>query len=96
MAICYHSFKTYVNTIDMLLCRKQVLTTHADAERDGITVPTTVAEYCVSNRTTLASKSSVDMADFYDDDYMDDDDDDDDDDDIVYEDDGDDSGNGES
>ena len=83
---------------DRVLCatRKQVLATHADAERDGITVPTTVAEYCVSNRTSLASKSSVDMADFYDDDYMDDDDDDDDDDDIVYEDDGDDSGNGES
>ena len=71
-----------------------MLGTHANAEHDGVTVPTTVAEYCVSNRTSLASKSSVDMADFYDDDYMDDDDDDDDD--VVYEDDGDDSGNGES
>ena len=66
--------------------------TKADAERDGIKVPTTLAEYCVT-AAPKPSESSVDMADFYDDDYLDDEDDDDDD--AVYEDD-DDSGNGES
>ena len=59
-------------------------------------MPTTLAEYCIAAKPK-PSESSVDMADFYDDDYGDDIDDDDDDDEIyVYDDDDDDSGNGES
>jgi len=82
--------KEYENII-----RKQVSATKQEAEKDGVKVPTTLAEYCVSTKPK-PSESSVDMADFYDDDYMDDDDEDeDDDDDQVYDDD-DDSGNGES
>jgi ubiquitin-conjugating enzyme E2 R len=80
--------KEYENII-----RKQVSSTKADSERDGVKVPTTLAEYCVSAKPK-PSESSVDMADFYDDDYMDDEEDEEDD--QIYDDDDDDSGNGES
>ena len=74
--------------------RKQVSATKLEAERDGITVPTTLQEYCVMAKPRPSSHS-VDMADFYDDDYMDDDDDlDDDDDNNPCYDDEDDSGHG--
>ena len=74
--------------------RKQVLTTKAEAEKDGVVVPTTIAQYCVSTQSaSKPSDSHLDMADFYDDDYMDDDDDEHDE---HYYDDDDDSGNGES
>ena len=75
--------------------RKQVSSTKADAEKDQVRVPTTLAEYCVTAKPK-PSDSNMDMTDFYDDDYMDDDEEDDEDDDQVYDDDDDDSGNGES
>ncbi|VDI06045.1 ubiquitin-conjugating enzyme E2 G1 [Mytilus galloprovincialis] len=78
--------KEYENII-----RKQVQDTKKDAERDGVTVPTTLQEYCVS----IKPKPHDDV-DFYDDDdYVgDDDDEDDDEDDDYYAEDDDDSGNG--
>lgn len=56
--------KEYENII-----RKQVQGTREDATRDGVIVPTTLQEYCVSSRPT--QDNQVD-ADFYDDDYVDD------------------------
>ncbi|XP_013403676.1 ubiquitin-conjugating enzyme E2 R2 [Lingula anatina] len=78
--------KEYENII-----RKQVQATKQEAEKDGVVVPTTLEDYCVSTNPK-PSDSSMDAADFYDDDYGDDIDDDDDDD-NVYEEDDDDSGN---
>ncbi|XP_072051147.1 LOW QUALITY PROTEIN: ubiquitin-conjugating enzyme E2 R2-like [Amphiura filiformis] len=80
------------------MIRKQVQATRAEAQRDGITVPTTLADYCIKTKVQTPSHSSLDMADFYDDDdYADDvpDDEEEEDDDCYY-DDEDDSGNGES
>lgn len=66
--------KDYANII-----RKQVLSTKADADKDGVTVPMTLQDYCVTSKTnsSAAASASVDV-DFYDDDdddYVDDDDD---------------------
>ena len=72
--------------------RKQVSSTKSEAEKDGVQVPTTLAEYCVSTKPK-PPESHVDMADFYDDDYMEDDDEDEED--QIYDDD-EDSGNEES
>lgn len=49
--------------------RKQVLGTKVDAERDGVKVPTTLAEYCVKTKTPAPDEGS-DL--FYDDYYEDD------------------------
>ena len=78
-----------------MLFRKQVLGTREDAEKDGVKVPLTLQEYCVSV-APKTSEPSQDI-DFYDDDYDDgmDDDEDDDEEDFYVEDD-DDSGNEES
>lgn len=57
-------------------------------------VPITIEQYTV-NTKPKPSESSMDMADFYDDDYMDDEDDNDEDGEQYYDDD-EDSGNGES
>lgn len=73
----------------MIAFRKQVQDTKKDAERDGVTVPTTLQEYCVS-----VKPKPQDDIDFYDDDDYVGEDDDDDDDDEFYADDDDDSGNG--
>jgi len=73
------------------IIRKQVSATKGDAERDQVTVPTTLEAYCVTSRP--AADTQVD-ADFYEDDYMDDVDDDEDD--MYHEDDEEDSGNEES
>lgn len=76
------------------IIRKQVLKTKEEAAKDGVVVPTTIAQYCVTAESaSKPSDSQLDMADFYDDDYMDDDDDEHDE---HYYDDDDDSGNGES
>ena len=62
--------------------------TKEDAEKDGVKVPLTLQEYCVS---TVPKSEPVNEVDFYADDYCDDDDDD------MYDyDDDDDSGNEES
>ena len=76
-------------SIFLSIFRKQVQDTKKDAERDGVTVPTTLQEYCVS-----VKPKPLDDVDFYDDDDYVADDDDDDDDDDYYQDDDDDSGNG--
>lgn len=48
--------------------RKQVQGTKVDAERDGVKVPTTLAEYCVQTRAPAPDEGS-DL--FYDDYYED-------------------------
>jgi hypothetical protein len=56
------------------LCRQQVESTQEAARRDGVTVPKSLAEYCIQSRPELMSVASEEY-DFYDDDYNDDDDD---------------------
>lgn len=75
---------------------KQVSAARLEAEKDGVVVPLTLEDYCIKTKVK-PPEHSVDMTDFYDDDYDLDDEDDEDDDsgDGDYED-GDDSGNGES
>ncbi|XP_026993118.2 cell division cycle 34 homolog (S. cerevisiae) b isoform X1 [Tachysurus fulvidraco] len=73
------------------IIRKQVLATKAEAERDGVKVPTTLAEYCVRTRAPATDEGS-DL--FYDDYYDDEDLEDNNDEDCCY--DEDDSGNEES
>jgi len=61
----------------MLCDRKQVLATKADADKDGVTVPLTLQDYCVTAKTNSSAASAIVDADFYDDDdddYVDDDD----------------------
>lgn len=70
--------------------RKQVLATKAEAERDGVKVPTTLAEYCVRTRAPAPDEGSDLFYDY----YYDDDDVEDGDGDCCY--DEDDSGNEES
>lgn len=55
--------------------RKQVEATREDADRDGVTVPTTLEEYCVKTvlRPIEDPIDSLDLDDCYDDDYVDDD-----------------------
>ncbi|KAF3689588.1 Ubiquitin-conjugating enzyme E2 R2 [Channa argus] len=51
------------------IIRKQVLSTAAEAERDGVKVPTTLAEYCVQTRVpSQDSSSDLLYDDLYDDD----------------------------
>ncbi|XP_035277600.1 ubiquitin-conjugating enzyme E2 R2-like [Anguilla anguilla] len=57
------------------IIRKQVLSTKADAERDGVKVPTTLAEYCVRTRAPPADEGSdLFYDDYYDDEDLDDED----------------------
>jgi len=66
--------KEYENIV-----RKQVLATKADAEKDGVVVPTTLEEYCIKAKPALQKDSEdIDFDDFddFDDDDMDDDDED--------------------
>ena len=67
--------------------------TKVDALKDGVTVPLTLKDYCVTSRPPRPSDSAAADLDFYDDDYVDNDDDNDDD--CVY-DEGEDSGNSDS
>uniref|UniRef100_A0A3Q2UQZ6 Ubiquitin-conjugating enzyme E2R 2 n=1 Tax=Fundulus heteroclitus TaxID=8078 RepID=A0A3Q2UQZ6_FUNHE len=58
--------------------RKQVLSTAAEAERDGVKVPTTLAEYCVQTRVpSQDSSSDLLYDDLYDDDMEEEDEEDD-------------------
>lgn len=52
----------------ILSLRKQVLGTKVDAERDGVKVPTTLAEYCIKTKAPAPDEGS-DL--FYDDYYED-------------------------
>ena len=47
--------------------RKQVAASRIEAEKDGVHVPQTREEYCVSSRSTR-DEGSIDVTDFYDDD----------------------------
>ena len=92
---------TYL-TCDFFLAdfRKQVAATKEEAEKDGVTVPTTVEQYTVSTKANTSTSGADNheandgLNDFYDDDYMDELDDDDDEDNYLEDDS--DSGNGES
>ncbi|KAJ6655150.1 hypothetical protein lerEdw1_005627 [Lerista edwardsae] len=54
------------------IIRKQVLGTKVDAERDGVKVPTTLAEYCVKTKTPAPDEGSdLFYDDYYEDDEMD-------------------------
>ena len=66
-----------------------------EAEKDNVTVPTTIEEYCIKHKSKPQEPEADVLTDFYDDDYPDDGLDDEDDCD-EYDDDNEDSGNGES
>lgn len=54
--------------------RKQVLATKAEAEKDGVKVPTTLAEYCIKTKVPSTDNSSdLLYDDLYDDDIDDED-----------------------
>lgn len=64
--------------LTFLLCppprRKQVLATKAEAEKDGVKVPTTLAEYCIKTKVPSNDNSSdLLYDDLYDDDIDDED-----------------------
>ncbi|XP_014071905.1 ubiquitin-conjugating enzyme E2 R2 [Salmo salar] len=60
------------------IIRKQVHATKADAERDGVKVPTTLAEYCVRTRAPPPDEgSNLFYDDYYDDEDLEDEDEDD-------------------
>lgn len=61
---------TAVYCIIFVTFRKQVLSTKAEAERDGVKVPTTLAEYCVRTRAPAPDEGSDLFYDYY---YDDDD-----------------------
>uniref|UniRef100_A0A8D8UNV1 Ubiquitin-conjugating enzyme E2 R2 n=1 Tax=Cacopsylla melanoneura TaxID=428564 RepID=A0A8D8UNV1_9HEMI len=83
--------KEYENII-----RKQVSGGHLEAEKDGVTIPMTLEDYCIKAKARPAD-TSVDMTDFYVDDYDLDDTDDEEEEEEEEDgrDSGDDSGNGE-
>lgn len=75
--------------------RKQVSGGRLEAEKDGVVIPMTLEDYCIKTKVRVP-EASLDMTDFYVDDYdLEDDDDDLEGSGDDYED-GDDSGNGES
>lgn len=65
----------------MCVCvyRKQVLLSKSEADKDGVRVPMTLEEYCITAKPKPSSNIDANdiMTDFYQDDYIDDDDDDD-------------------
>ena len=66
--------------------------TRSEAARDGVSVPTSLQEYCAATKPPRPQENVADL-DFYDDDYLDDDDDDDENDDDGICDNDEDSGN---
>lgn len=59
--------KAYENMV-----KEQVQSSKADAARDGVVVPQTVEEYCIK-KTPVKKEPSLDMNDYFQDDYDDDD-----------------------
>jgi len=59
------------------IIRKQVEASRAEAEKDGVVVPTTLEEYCIKTKARPSNTDALDSMDFYDEyyDYGDDDDD---------------------
>ncbi|XP_006171798.1 ubiquitin-conjugating enzyme E2 R1 [Tupaia chinensis] len=49
------------------IIRKQVLGTKVDAERDGVKVPTTLAEYCVKTKAPAPDEADLFYDDYYED-----------------------------
>lgn len=76
------------------LGRKQVQATKAEAEKDGVKVPTTLAEYCIKTKVPSSDNSSDLLYDDLYDDDIDDEDEEEEEDADCYDDD--DSGNEES
>lgn len=77
---CVMIFSIYLS---LRMFRKQVENSRLEAEKDGIKVPTTLEEYCQTQKQPTTSASSDICDEFYDDDdytYQDDDDDEEDDD----------------
>lgn len=71
----YIFFRNITTTLAPLH-RKQVLSTKAEAERDGVKVPTTLAEYCIQTKVpSHDSSSDLLYDDLYDDDIQEEDDD---------------------
>lgn len=64
----WHLLPEVVTRLCIFVCRKQVQATKAEAERDGVKVPTTLAEYCVRTRAPAPDEGS----DLFYDDYYDD------------------------
>jgi hypothetical protein len=63
-----------INLSCVVLCRKQVSATKAEAEKDGVKVPTTLAEYCIKTKVPSNDNSSdLLYDDLYDDDIDDED-----------------------
>jgi len=48
----------------LCICRKQVLESKLEAEKDGVVVPTTLQQYCRSSKPTAPSFESQSSADF--------------------------------
>ncbi|KTF86442.1 hypothetical protein cypCar_00011390 [Cyprinus carpio] len=66
------------NIYEVKMLVKQVISTKADAERDGVKVPTTLAEYCIQTKVpSHDSSSDLLYDDLYDDDIEEEEDDDD-------------------
>lgn len=93
-SVVTHSIGSIFNTV-FLYIRKQVQSTRIEAEKDGVTIPMTLEDYCVKTKVRPQDES-LDMTDFYVDDFDDSDDCDDSDIEDTEENDKDDSGNEES
>lgn len=90
---------SFINILSLKSCMsivfsKQVSGARAEAEKDGVAIPTTLEEYCIKTKIS-SPESGTDMTDFYVDDYDIEEEDDDEEEEDEYED-ADDSGNGES
>jgi len=57
------------------IVRKQVSLSRLEAEKDGVKVPCTLSDYCITSKPQTSEDCSTDN-DFFDDDYLEDDDDD--------------------
>jgi ubiquitin-conjugating enzyme E2 R len=73
-SVMYRKWKEGKDNQYERIVRQQVESTQEAARRDGVTVPKSLAEYCIQSRPELMSVASEEY-DFYDDDYNDDDDD---------------------
>ncbi|CAG5107409.1 Oidioi.mRNA.OKI2018_I69.chr1.g3306.t1.cds [Oikopleura dioica] len=72
-SVAYRNWKEGKNTKYPDHVRAQVVETQKDAERDGVTIPTTSDEYCVTSNNNTNDDIMDDEEFDYDDDYDDDD-----------------------
>ena len=59
-------FKTFIALIGLISL--QVSASRSEAEKDNVVVPLTLEDYCIKTKAPV-TESTLDMADFYDDDY---------------------------